>query len=89
MKLRTRRRLHWAVPAAVLLATAGISSLSQVLPAGADPSPVLPVLTPAQLLDKVHSASVTTLSGDVRLSSHLGLPDLSALGVGAARSSTC
>jgi outer membrane lipoprotein-sorting protein len=70
------------VPGAVLAVTAGVSSLSQVLPAGADPTPVLPVLTPAQLLDKVHSASVTTLSGDVRLSSHLGLPDLGSLGVG-------
>ncbi len=82
MKLRTRRRLHWVVPAAVLAVTAGVSSLSAILPAGADPSPVLPSLTPAQLLDKVRSASVTTLSGDVRLTSHLGLPDLGSLGVG-------
>jgi hypothetical protein len=82
MNLRTRRRLHWVVPGAVLALTAGLSSLSRVIPAGADPSPVLPALTPAQLLDKVHNASITTLSGDIRLSSNLGLPDLSALGVG-------
>jgi outer membrane lipoprotein-sorting protein len=82
MNLRTRRRLRWAVPAAVVAVTAGVSSLSRVLPAGADPSPVLPALTPAQLLDKVHNASVTTLSGDIRLSSNLGLPDLGSLGLG-------
>jgi hypothetical protein len=52
-----------------------------VLPAGADPIPVLPALTPAQLLDKVRTAQVTTLSGDVTLTSNLGLPDLSTLGV--------
>jgi outer membrane lipoprotein-sorting protein len=81
MKLRTRRRLRWAVPAAALAALAGVTSVSRVLPADADPVPVLPALTPAELLAKVHDASVTTLSGDIRLSTRLGLPDLGSLGV--------
>jgi outer membrane lipoprotein-sorting protein len=80
MNLRTKRRLRWLVPSAVVAVTAGVSSVSRVLPAGADPIPVLPALTPAQLVDKVHNAQVTTLTGDISLSSHLGLPDLSAFG---------
>lgn len=81
MKPRSRRRLRWVVPAATLALTAGAASVSHLLPAGAASSPVLPPLTPAQLLEKVRNASVTTLSGDIRLSSHLGLPDLGSLGI--------
>lgn len=81
MNARTRRRLPWLVPIGILAATAAVGGLSSALPAGADPIPVLPALTPAQLLDKVRTAQVTTLSGDVTLTSNLGLPDLSALGV--------
>jgi len=71
MNLRTKRRLRWLVPTAVVAVTAGITSASSIAPAGADPVPVLPVLTPAQLLDKVRNVQVTTLTGDVTLSSHL------------------
>ena len=81
MNARSHRRLRWAVPAAVLGLTIGASGASRVLPAGADPIPVLPALTPAQLLAKVRNAQLTTMSGDVRLSSHLGLPDLSSIGI--------
>lgn len=81
MNARSRRRLPWLVPIGILAATAAVGGLSSALPAGADPIPVLPALTPAQLLDKVRTAQVTTLSGDVTLTSNLGLPDLSALGV--------
>lgn len=81
MNLRTKRRLRWLVPTAVVAVTAGITGASSVLPAGADPVPVLPTLTPAQLLDKVRNVQVTTLTGDISMSSHLGLPDLGSLGV--------
>ena len=81
MNPRSRRRLRWAVPLAVIAGTALVTSLPRALPAGADPVPVLPVLTPAQLLDKVRATSVDALSGDVTYSTNLGLPDLGSLGV--------
>ena len=81
MNLRTKRRLRWLVPTAVVAVTAGITSASSIAPAGADPVPVLPVLTPAQLLDKVRNVQVMTLTGDISLSSHLGLPSLGSFGV--------
>ena len=51
------------------------------MPAGADPVPNLPDLTPAQLLVKATTANVTTFSGHVTLHANLGLPDLGSLGV--------
>ena len=81
MKPRARRRLRWVAPVAVLAGTALVASLPNMLPAGADPVPVLPVLTPAQLLDKVRTTTVAALSGDVTFSTSLGLPDLGSLGV--------
>ena len=81
MKPRARRRLRWVAPIAVLAGTALVASLPNMLPAGADPVPVLPVLTPAQLLDKVRTTTVAALSGDVTFSTSLGLPDLGSLGV--------
>ena len=82
MTPHARRRLRWLVPALVVAGTAAAAALPSVLPAGADPVPVLPALTPAQLLQKVHDAHVDSLSGDVTMSTNLGLPDLGALGVG-------
>ena len=75
-----RRRLRWLAPVAVIAAAA----LPHVLPASADAVPDLPAITPAQLIDKVAAAEVSTLSGDVKLTSHLGLPDLGSLDVGGS-----
>jgi outer membrane lipoprotein-sorting protein len=81
MSARSRRRLRWIVPTVVVAGVFGVAGVSQVLPANADPVPVLPALTPGQLLDKVRNAQITTLSGDLTLTTNLGLPDLGALGV--------
>jgi len=74
--------MRWLVPVAAIAGTTLVASLPHVLPVGADPVPVLPTLTPGQLLSKVKNANVTTLTGDIRLSTNLGLPDLSSLGGG-------
>ena len=59
----------------------GFAVLPHVLPASAA-VPSLPPITPTELLDKVRTSNVRALSGTVQMSSHLGLPDLGALGVG-------
>jgi outer membrane lipoprotein-sorting protein len=81
MPASRRRRLRWLAPLAVIAIAAGASALNQVLPASADAVPDLPPITAAQLLEKVAAADLSTLSGDVKLSTHLGLPDLGSLGV--------
>ena len=81
MSSSIRRRLPWLVPLATIAVTIGAAGLSRALPAGADPIPVLPPLTPAQLIEKVRNAQVTTLSGDITMTSNLGLPNLGSLGV--------
>jgi outer membrane lipoprotein-sorting protein len=81
MALRARSLGRWSVPVAVLAGIAGFAVLPHVLPASAA-VPSLPAITPTELLDKVRTSNVRALSGTVKLSSHLGLPDLGALGVG-------
>lgn len=87
MTPRQRRRLRWLVPATVVAGVAAATAVPRMLPAGADPVPVLPPLTAAQLMDKVRTTNVTTLSGDIEFTARLGLPDLSAFGGGADSSS--
>lgn len=86
MTPRQRRRLRWLVPATVVAGVAAATAVPRMLPAGADPVPVLPPLTAAQLMDKVRTTNVTTLSGDIEFTARLGLPDLSAFGGGASSS---
>ncbi|MEP6661390.1 MAG: hypothetical protein ABJD24_15865 [Acidimicrobiales bacterium] len=81
MPASRRRRLRWLAPLAVVAIAAGGSTLNRILPASADAVPNLPPITAAQLLEKVAAADLSTLSGDVKLSTHLGLPDLGSLGV--------
>jgi hypothetical protein len=78
---RRRRALRWLAPLGVIAVAAGGAALPHVLPASADAIPNLPAITPAQLIDKVAAADLSALSGDVKLSTHLGLPDLGSLGV--------
>ena len=77
---RRRSRLRWFAPVSIIAVCAGVAGLPNLLPAGADPVPLLPTLTPAALLNKVRTADVRAMSGDVQLSSNLGLPDLSSIG---------
>jgi outer membrane lipoprotein-sorting protein len=80
MKSRRRSLLAWSVPFAAVLSVIAVSAAPHLLPAGADPVPNLPQLTPAELLVKVRTANVPTFSGDVKLTANLGLPDLGSLG---------
>ena len=77
---RRRRLLTWSVPAALAVGVAAVAAVPKLVPAGADPVPNLPDLTPAQLLVKATTANVTTFSGQVTLDVNLGLPDLGSLG---------
>jgi outer membrane lipoprotein-sorting protein len=81
MALRARSLGRWSVPVAVLAGITGFAVVPHVLPASAA-VPSLPPITPTELLDKVRTSNVRALSGTVKMSSHLGLPDLGALGVG-------
>jgi outer membrane lipoprotein-sorting protein len=81
MTLRARSLGRWSVPVAVLAGISGFAVIPHVLPASAA-VPSLPPITPTELLDKVRTSNVRALSGTVKMSSHLGLPDLGALGVG-------
>ena len=78
---RRRRLLAWSVPAALTVAVVAVAAVPKLVPAGADPVPNLPDLTPAQLLVKATTANVSTFSGHVTLHANLGLPDLGSLGV--------
>ncbi len=90
MPASRRRRLRWLAPLAVIAIAAGGSALNRILPASADAVPDLPPITAVQLLEKVAAADLTTLSGDVKLSTHLGLPTSARWASrDRARSSTC
>lgn len=72
---RTMRTRVWALVLAGVLAVAGIAGLTV---RGASADPVLPALTPAELLAKVASAEVGGLSATLEQRSDLGLPALPA-----------
>ncbi len=82
----TLRRSRWLVSVAIVGGVALAAALPALLPASADPVPVLPPLTPAQLLDKVSAVKVMAFSGDMKTSVRLGLPSLGSLGVNVPRS---
>jgi outer membrane lipoprotein-sorting protein len=74
-----RRRLRYAVaPAALAAGVATAVVVSSVTAAAAHPR--LPRRTAAQLLVAVEKSNVTALSGTIKDSTHLGLPDLPELG---------
>src|SRR2546423_11777869 len=78
MSLLSRRNRGWAVPAGALAAILGFGAMVNFVPAHAD-TPNLPTITPADLLAKVRTAQVTTLSGTIELTADLGLPSTGAL----------
>jgi hypothetical protein len=71
------RRLRWVAPLIVFGVIALIAAVPTMSAGAATPS--LPPLTATALLDKVQAAHVEGLSGTVRLSTNLGIPDLSTL----------
>lgn len=70
------RRLSWSAPLlvfAVIALIAAIPGLSAAAP------PNLAPVTPQQLIAKVEQATVTSLSGTLKLTTNLGIPNVSAL----------
>ena len=80
MLLRTRVNRRWAVPVIALLGVLGVGAIPPLFQSAGASTPDLPALTPAELLAKVRTAQVTSLSGTVTLTSKLGLPSLGSLG---------
>jgi outer membrane lipoprotein-sorting protein len=78
---RRSRSMHWAAPF-VVAAVIGLVALAPTLSAGAA-TPSLSPLTPQQLLVKVQQTNVKALSGNIRLTANLGIPNLGSL-AGAA-----
>jgi outer membrane lipoprotein-sorting protein len=72
------RALRWIAPLGAAAVVAGAAAGVPALSAGA--SPALPRLTTQQLLVKVQHAHVSGLSGTVRVSVDLGLPQLPSSG---------
>lgn len=71
----THRSLRFSLPAAVLASTFAFVTFGRVLQADAQ-VPNLPPITPAELLTKVSNADVPAFTGEVKLTSNLGLPNL-------------
>jgi outer membrane lipoprotein-sorting protein len=70
----TRPALRWLVPAAVTVAVVGGGAAAKTIAASAEPS--LPERSAAQLLVDLQTARLDGLSGTVRTSADLGLPEL-------------
>lgn len=82
MRSTRPRAVRWVVPAACLAAIVALAVVPGTISGWAASAPDLPELTPLELLTKVQSSQVDTLSGTVQLRNDLGLPDLGGLGGG-------
>ncbi|MFB7502759.1 LolA family protein [Streptomyces broussonetiae] len=82
-----RKAARYAVPVAVVGVAAATIGLVPALAASGDPD--LPKITAQQLIDKIAKSDVQQLSGTVKISTDLGLPNLggleSSLASGAAK----
>jgi len=74
----SRPALRWLVPTAVAVAVVGGGATVRTIAASAEPS--LPERSAAQLLVDLQTARVDGLSGTVRTTADLGLPDLPSTG---------
>jgi outer membrane lipoprotein-sorting protein len=77
-----RRAARYAVPVAVVGMAAATIGLVPALADSGDPD--LPKITAAQLIDKMAKSDVEQLSGTVKITTDLGLPDLGGLVDGLA-----
>jgi outer membrane lipoprotein-sorting protein len=77
-----RKAARYAVPVAVVGVAAATIGLVPALADSGDPD--LPRITAQQLIDKIAKSDVQQLSGTVKISTDLGLPDLGGLGNGIA-----
>ncbi|MFF8991865.1 outer membrane lipoprotein carrier protein LolA [Streptomyces sp. NPDC014983] len=81
-----RRAARYAVPVAVVGVAAATIGLVPALADSGDPD--LPKITAQQLIDKIAKSDVQRLSGTVKISTDLGLPDLGGLESGIASGMT-
>jgi outer membrane lipoprotein-sorting protein len=72
-----RKAVRYVVPVAVVGVTAATIGLVPALADSGDPD--LPRITAQQLIEKIAKSDVQQLSGTVRISTDLGLPDLGGL----------
>ncbi|OIK24912.1 LolA family protein [Streptomyces malaysiense] len=77
-----RRAARYAVPVAVIGVAAATIGLVPALADSGDPD--LPKVTAQQLINKIAKSDVQQLSGTVKISTDLGLPDLGGLESGLA-----
>ncbi|GGX73259.1 LolA family protein [Streptomyces fructofermentans] len=73
-----RRAARYVVPVAVLGVAAATIGLVPAFAGSGDPD--LPDITAQQLIEKIAASDVERLSGTVKISTDLGLPDLGGLG---------
>ncbi|MEU6403639.1 DUF2092 domain-containing protein [Streptomyces sp. NPDC046985] len=78
----SRRAARYAVPVAVVGVAAAAIGLVPALADSGDPS--LPKITAQQLIEKIAASDVQRLSGTVKISTDLGLPNLGSLTSGLA-----
>ncbi|MEU6818248.1 DUF2092 domain-containing protein [Streptomyces sp. NPDC046860] len=80
-----RKAARYVVPVAVVGVAAATIGLVPALAAAGDPD--LPEITAQQLVEKIAKSDVQQMSGTVKVSTDLGLPDLGALqdGMGSGR----
>ncbi|QDY78447.1 LolA family protein [Streptomyces qinzhouensis] len=76
--IRRRRAARYALPVAVAGVAAATIGLVPALAASGDPD--LPKITAQELIEKIAASDTQQLSGSVKISTDLGLPDLGGLG---------
>ncbi|MEV5551486.1 DUF2092 domain-containing protein [Streptomyces sp. NPDC052309] len=77
LRVRRRRAARYVVPVAVMGVAAATIGLVPALADSGDPD--LPEITAQQLIEKIARSDVQQLSGTVKISTDLGLPDLGGL----------
>ncbi|MFG2572961.1 outer membrane lipoprotein carrier protein LolA [Streptomyces sp. NPDC048481] len=77
LRLRRRKAARYVVPVTVIGVAAATIGLVPALADSGDPD--LPKITAQQLLDKIAASDVQQLSGTVKITTDLGLPDLGGL----------
>ncbi|MFI9563839.1 outer membrane lipoprotein carrier protein LolA [Streptomyces rishiriensis] len=77
LRLRRRKAARYVVPVTVIGVAAATIGLVPALADSGDPD--LPKISAQQLLDKIAASDVQKLSGTVKITTDLGLPDLGGL----------
>lgn len=86
LRLGRRKAARYIVPVTVIGVAAATIGLVPALADSGDPD--LPKITAQQLLDKIAASDVQQLSGTVKISTDLGLPDLGGLESGLLSGAT-